>query len=480
MKSERIMKIQETILQATQALALSLSTSYGPKGLDKLITQNNKSLVTNDGATILGYYKNHPIHRILANLSKTQDFNCGDGTTSVVLLTCKLMEELGRMLEKNIHPCRIVEGIEVAKKMALEYIDDIKTKIGENEIMNAALTALNSKIAAKSVKMASAVVDALKEHSRENIKIIKTVGGSIEDIEMTRSIIIKNESKIPSGRYKVAVLAFSLSSPKTNMDAKIVINDESLVEKFVKEERDYLIGLVRRVRQSGANLVVIQKSMLKESCSDLAKHLLNKLGIQVVNSVGRKDIEYFCRMTGLEAASEPDLIGEPVEMDILERENMIEFLGYGCSIIISGCDELIVDEAERAMNDVFGVVGALNREPYVVPGGGSVEAGIAGVLERYNGPHSFVLGELSKGILAMPYCLAQNAGINAIEIVSQLRKHISVNHNMGISLRTGTLADMVNIDKIIQPAAVSKSMILLAFETVQVLVRVDDILPAIQ
>src|SRR5688572_11730333 len=128
MITERNTKINETIYQATQALLSSLSASYGPKGLDKMMIRGGKTTVTNDGATILGYYREHPIHKILSSMCSTQDANCGDGTTSVVILACCLVEHLYKMKDRKIHPSWIVEALEITKGTALKYIDDIKTK----------------------------------------------------------------------------------------------------------------------------------------------------------------------------------------------------------------------------------------------------------------------------------------------------------------------------------------------------------------
>ncbi len=478
MKSERVSKIQESVRQACQSLSASLCTSYGPKGLDKMIIEGNKSIVTNDGATILSYYRTHPIHKILSEVSRAQDQNCGDGTTSVILMTCCLMEHLGSLLQKKVHPCKIVNALETAKIISLKYIDDIKTKIEEKELLDAAMTSLSSKITSRSTRMAEIVIEALSEFIREDVRIIKKIGRTVEEVEMFRGIVLQNNGNVRTGRYKMLVLKFGLSAPKTNMESKIVVDDHSLIPRFVREEREYLVKLIKRVLSTGANLLVIQKSLLRESCSDLARHLLGKLGISVIYDVDRKDVDYLCKMTGIKAVSDPEFIREPFELDVVEREDVVEISGHGCTIMVGGCDDMIADEAERAMQDVFGVVSALKREPYVVPGGGSVEIGVASLLEQHIGTHSLVINDIARAIGVMPYYLAQNAGINSVEIVNQLKKNIAVNHNMGICLRTGTLADMVNGKKIIQPAAVVKSMFTLAFETVQMLIRIDDILPA--
>lgn len=480
MKSERAHKINETVYQAAQALVSTLSTSYGPKGLDKMLVQDGKSIVTNDGATILSYYKTHPIHKIFSNVSTTQDTNCGDGTTSVVLLACCLIEHLSRLKERGIHPSKIVEALEITKKIALKYIDDVKISIGGDEFINVALTSLSSKIASKSSKLAQAAVDSLAHAPRSSIRVIKRVGGNIDDVEMYKSIVIERDVEVPHGRYKLVLLQFCLSPPKTNMDSKVLINDYSLMERFVKEEREYVINLIRAIKKSGANFLVIQKSLLRESCSDLAKYFLKKLGIGFIDGTDRADIEFLSRILKIKPVSDVDLMQEPLEVEIKNTRGMVEIVGHGCSVVVSGCDQMVVDEADRSLNDVFGVVQSLMAEPSIVPGGGSIETGISVLLESYTGPHSLIISEIARGFIAMPHFLAQNSGVYSVDVISQLRKNISINHNLGISLKSGLVADMVNDEKIVQPAAVSRSMVVLAIETVQMLVRIDDILPTVQ
>ncbi|KAI4291059.1 T-complex protein 1 subunit delta [Pancytospora philotis] len=480
MASERAVKINETIYQATQALLSSLSTSYGPKGLDKMMIKDGKSIVTNDGATILGYYKDHPIHKILSSMCATQDANCGDGTTSVVLLACCLVEQLQKLKGWNVHPSQMVAALEIAKKQGIEYIDSIKIKVDEAEFIDVALTSLSSKIAAKSSKMAEIAVRALQDRRAEDVKILKRVGGNIDDIEMYDGILIVKDVEVPQGSYKALLLQFCLSPPKTNIDSKVLINDYSQMEQFVIEERAYVINLIKAIKKSGANFLVIQKSLLRESCCELAKHFLKKLGIVFIDGVDRKEIEFLAGALGVAPVSDVELIQAPCEIVARSTRGVVEIVGVGCSIVLSGCDEMVLDEAERSLNDVFGVVKSLKAEPYIVPGGGSVETGVAVALEAYTGPHSLIVNEIAKSFFAMPHFLAHNAGIYPVDIVAQLRKNISINRNFGINIRSGLIADMVNDEKIIQPAAVSKSMIVLAAETVQMLVRIDDILPTVQ
>lgn len=476
--NERSAKVTETINQAVNSILQTLSTSYGPRGMDKMLIKGKDTVVTNDGATIMGFYKTHPIHKILSSVSATQDVNCGDGTTSVLLLVGYLMEQVKRLVDAKIHPSKIVDALEIIKKLGVKYIDDTKVKIDRVEFLPVVLTTLNSKIASKSHKMAQIAIQALEKVKKEDVRVIKNVGGDIDDIELVNGILVGHDVSIKTGTANVLIIQFCISSPKTNLESKIIINDHSLMERFVREEREYVINIIKRIRSTGATLLIIQKSIVKESCSELALHFLNKIGISVINDVDRKDVEFVSKALGVSPATDVDLLGTPVSVDVTVVNEMACLKGVGNTILVSGCDALVVDEAVRSLNDALSVVTCLKAEPFVVAGGGSIETGIANVLDQYSGPHSLLVKELSRGFLGMPHLLAQNAGLYSMEVISNLKKNIAVNKHLGISLRTGFIADLVNDDAVVQPATVQKSMLVLAIETAQLLVRVDDILPA--
>ncbi|XP_077301499.1 uncharacterized protein LOC143922125 [Arctopsyche grandis] len=205
---------------------------------------------------------------------------------------------------------------------------------------------------------------------------------------------------------------------------------------------------------------------------------LKRLGIAFINNVDRKDIEFLCTSLNTKAITDIDLLTEPLEVQVKNVRDWILLKNIGCTILVSGCDDLVVDEAERSLNDVLCVVKTLMEEPYIVAGGGSIETGISNTLDLYTGTHSLIMREIAVGFLAMPHLLAHNAGLYSIDVISNLKRNIGINRHLGISLRTGSVSDMVNDDAIIQPALVTKSMVMLAIETVQALVRIDDILPS--
>lgn len=482
MAADRLNQVRTSIFQASQSLLQTLSTSLGPRGLDKMLVKDKKTVVTNDGATILKFLCQHPIHGILSSMSATQDDECGDGTTSVVVLAGCLLESIRSLLEKSVHPSVICENLEIAKRIGLRYIDKVKMECSRKDFISNVTTALSSKIVSSSGEMAAAAIEGM-EHvcgDKGKIRIVKKVGGGLDDAKAYKSILLECDLKNIPKKAKLGVVQFCLSAPKTNMDSKILVNDPALMERIIQDERRYILEMCKKIKKSGCTLLVIQKSILRESLSDLAAHFLKQLNILVVNAVDRKDVEYLCTTMNIQPVSEIDLLGPSslIDVEVGEEEGMLEIKGYGCTILLRGCDEMVIEEAERSLNDALCVVKCLEEVPFLVPGGGSIEMGIALALSESTEGNVYVLREIAKAFEGVPYFLARNAGLYPVEIVSELRRELKQNECAGISVRSGHAGDMVRDDSVVQPAKVSISIITLALETVSMILKVDDILPA--
>lgn len=482
MDNERELNIKKSIFESAHALLNTLSTSLGPKGLDKMIIKNNKTTVTNDGATILKFFTEHPIHAILSNLSSSQDDKCGDGTTSVVILTCSLLNSVRKLVELNIHPSIICEHLERCKKIATNYIEWAKIPINNVNLFNTVITTLNSKIVGNAVEMASASIKAMDsaDYDKKKVRILKRIGGSIDDVMYYNGMLFQSDIKTESKNVKVGVIQFCISAPKTNMDSKILVNNPELMEKMISDERKYILDICKKIKVSGCQLLIIQKNILRDSLSDLGRHFLKQLNILVIERVDRKEIEYICDALKIEPISDVNFMTSDNlrDVEIKNTEDMLEIKGYGSSIVLNGCDDLVLDEVERSLNDALCVVKCLHDEPFIIPGGGAVEMAISNkILESEEG-NIFINREISRGFEAIPYFLARNAGLNPIDAVSELKKVIQESPTYGISVRGNNINDMLEDDNVVQPVSISKSIVNLAIETVIYLLKIDDILPS--
>lgn len=223
MKEERESNIRNSIFESAHALLNTISTSVGPKGLDKMIIKQNKTTVTNDGATILKFFTENPIHLFLSNVSTSQDEKCGDGTTSVIILTCSLLNSLKKLLEMNIHPSIICDYLERARNVAISYIEWAKIPVNDVNIFNTVITTLNSKVVGNAVEMASASIKAMEAtgYDKNKIRILKKLGGSIDDVLFYKGMLFKSDIKTEKRRVKCGAIQFCISAPKT--DRKSVV-----------------------------------------------------------------------------------------------------------------------------------------------------------------------------------------------------------------------------------------------------------------
>ncbi len=288
--------------------------------------QNGKGevLITNDGATIL---KNlsvlHPTAKIvylnlqqLVETSKAQDIEAGDGTTSVVVLAGSMMSQCERLLEMGIHPTAVSDGFAIALQKSLQVLNSIATPINikdKEQLIQCVTTSLSSKVVSQnSQQLAPLAVDAVlrvcdpekdKTVDLNNIKVVKKIGGTIDDIEVCEGILFAdNKASHSAGgptkveKAKVAMIQFCLSAPKTDIDSNIVVHDYAKIDKVLKQERNYIINLVKKIVDSGANVLLVQKSVLRDAVNDLSLHFLAKKKIMVVKDIERTDVDFICNV----------------------------------------------------------------------------------------------------------------------------------------------------------------------------------------
>lgn len=348
----------------------SLSTSLGPRGLDKLIISSqggSKNILTNDGATILKTMAGcNPALKVLSNLSQSQDAVCGDGTTSVVLLCGAVLEsaralnmaqiaghdiimqnvkdEALRYLKRVCQPVSRSEDTSFGKnvKSGPETALSVSTAAGHGSeyrhMKESVVTCLGSKVIGGCAEMiADIAVEAVQRVGNvRDIKILKKVGGGMENIELVRGVALhgkvknpeifgnlkdnckgikddskvslKNEFLIGEKVCRTAFIQFCISSPKTDLDSRVLIKNDQFMQKLIEDEKKYILDLCKRIKDAGVELLIIQKSILRESLSSVGLHFLGQMGVLVVDDVDRKEMEHLCKVFNVEAISDISLI----------------------------------------------------------------------------------------------------------------------------------------------------------------------------
>ncbi|KAK0511050.1 hypothetical protein JMJ35_006602 [Cladonia borealis] len=500
------------------AVADAIRTSLGPRGMDKMIqTGKGETIITNDGNTMLkDMAVMHPAAKMLVDLSAAQDVEAGDGTTSVVVIAGSLLGAADRLLAKGIHPTVISEAFQRAAAAAVRTLEEMSHPISLSDratLLQAASTSLSSKIVSQHSNLlgpmaVDAVLKTIDQKTADNvdlknIRIVKKVGGTIEDSEMIDGLVL-NQPVVKSGggparmeKAKIALIQFQLSPPKPDMENQIVVNDYRQMDKILKEERTYLLNMVKKIKKAKCNVLLIQKSILRDAVNDLSLHFLAKLNILAVKDIERDEVEFICKSIGCKPIADidsftEDKLGTAELLDEVQASGsrIVKITGIThkspantprtVSIICRGANSLILDEAERSLHDALCVIRCLVKKRALIAGGGAPEIAIANALStksrELSGTEAICWKAFADAMEVIPTTLAENAGLNSIRVVTDLRhRHDMGEMNAGVSIRSGGVKGNMQDEKVLQPLLVSTSAVELAAETVKMILRIDDI-----
>ncbi|XP_068632486.1 T-complex protein 1 subunit delta [Battus philenor] len=507
-------------INAAKAVSDAIRTSLGPRGMDKMIqAANGEVTITNDGATILKQMSViHPAAKMLVELSRAQDIEAGDGTTSVVVIAGALLDAAEKLLQKGIHPTVISDGFQKALQMSLQVVESMSTPVdlsNEDALLKAAATSLNSKVVSQhssilapiAVQAICAVMDPIPggvgaRVDLRDVKVIERIGGTVEDTELVQGLIIPHRSANVNGPHriekaKVGLIQFCISPPKTDMDHNVIVSDYAAMDRVLKEERQYILNIVKQIKKAGCNVLLVQKSILRDALSDLAIHFLDKIKTMVIKDIEREDIEFVCKTLGCRPIASLDhfTAENMVNVDLVEEINepggrYIKMTGCNnggrtVSVLVRGTSGAVVAEAARSLHDALCVVRCVARRPALLPGGGAPEAAASAALAKAAivapGADHYCLRAYADALEVVPSTLAENAGLNPIETVTELRAaHASgaAGCGAGVNVRRGRVTDMRQ-EHVLQPLHVTASALGLATETVRAILKIDDIVNTI-
>ncbi len=496
-------------IMAARAIVEILKTTYGPKGMDKMLVNSLGDItITNDGATILDKMEiQHPAAKMLVQIAKGQDEEAGDGTKTAVIFAGELLKEAEKLLDKNIHPTIIIEGFKKALYKALEVLDKISEPVDINDdekLIKVALTSLNSK-AVKDAKehLAEIAVETVKAIAEQrdgrwyvdlnNVQIIKKHGGSLFDTTLVRGIVLDKEVVHPDmprrvENAKIALLDTPLEIEKPEIDLEVSITSPELIQKLMEKQEKILAEKVEKIAATGANVVITQKGI-----DEVAQHYLAKKGILAVRRVKRSDIEKIAKATGAKIVTsmrdlKPEDLGyaELVEERKVGEDKMIFIEGAknprSVTILIRGGFERLVDEAERAIRDALSAVADAVMDGKIIAGGGAGEIEVAkGVLEiarTLSGRERLAVEAFARAVESLPQTLAHNAGHDPIEVLMKLRKeHEQGNKWAGFDIETGEPVNTWELG-IVEPTRVKANALKAGTEVATLILRIDDVIAA--
>ncbi|MGC8648905.1 MAG: thermosome subunit beta [Candidatus Micrarchaeia archaeon] len=502
---------QRTNIAVAVAVAGAIKTTLGPKGMDKMLVSDLGDItITNDGATILSEMNvEHPVAKIMVDVAKTQDKEVGDGTTSVVILAGELLKKAQTLIDQGIHPTTIIKGYKIAAEKAGEILKERAQKIDINDdsvLQKIAMVSMGSKNVGDDdtkAHLCKIVIKAVKQVMDKDasgkfvidhdfIKVEKKAGKGVADTELINGVLIDKEIAHPGmpkscADARIALLDIALEIEKTEVDAKIEITSPDQMQSFLQQEEKMLKDMVEKIKAAKANVVVTQKGI-----DDVALHYLAKAGIIAVRRVKKSDMEKLARatsgkiVTSLDDMNEKDLgYAGLVEERKISGEQML-FVekcknAKSVTIFVRGGTTQVVDEVERSLMDAIGAISSAIETGFYNYGGGAIEVDLANGLRTFatdvGGREQLAVQMFADALEIIPTTLAENAGMDPIDILMQLRnKHKTKEGNVyGVDIFKNTIGDM-NKQGVFEPMKVKQQAILSAAEAAEIILRIDDMI----
>ncbi|KAK1261565.1 T-complex protein 1 subunit alpha [Acorus gramineus] len=496
------------------AIADLVKTTLGPKGMDKILQSTGRGrsvTVTNDGATILkSLHIDNPAAKVLVDISKVQDDEVGDGTTSVVVFAGELLREAEKLVMANIHPMTIIAGgyrmaVECARNALLQRIMDNKEDSDKfkSDLMNIARTTLSSKILSQDKEhFAKLAVDA-GSTNLESIQIIKKAGGSLKDSFLDEGFIL--DKKIGLGQpkrienAKILVANTAMDTDKVKIyGARVRVDSMTKVSQIEAAEKEKMREKVQKIIGHGINCFVNRQLIY-----NFPEELFAESGILAIEHADFDGIERLALVTGGEIAStfdNPESVKlghcKLIEEIMIGEDKLIHFSGVEMGLASNyvghfwfrfnglmfdfHCSFHVLDEAERSLHDALCVLSQTVNDTRVLFGGGWPEMVMAKEVDelarKTPGKKSHAIEAFSRALQAIPTIIADNAGLDSAELISQLRvEHHKEGTCAGIDVITGTVGDMQKLG-ISEAFKVKQAVLLSATEAAEMILRVDEII----
>jgi len=496
---------QSMNVQAGKAVAESVRTTLGPKGMDKMLVDSSGNvIVTNDGVTLLSEMEiDHPAADMIVEVAETQEEEVGDGTTSAVVIAGELLSQAEDLLDQDIHATTLAQGYREAAEEATAALEEIAIDVdeGDTEILEQiAATAMTGKGAENAKDLLSElIVEAVRAVAddegvdTDNIKVEKVVGGSVENSELVEGVIVDKERVCDSMPYfaedaDVAIVNGDLEIKETEIDAEVNVTDPDQLEQFLEQEEAQLREMAEKVADVGADVVFVDGGI-----DDMAQHYLAQEGIIAVRRVKSSDQAQLARATGATPVSSVDDLteddlgaaGSVAQKEIAgDQRIFVEDVedAKAVTLILRGGTEHVIDEIDRAVEDSLGVVRTTLEDGKVLAGGGAPEIDVSLSLRDYadsvGGREQLAVEAFADALEVIPRTLAENAGLDPIDSLVELRSaHDGGDTGAGLDAYTGDTIDM-DAEGVYEPLRVKTQAIESATEAAVMLLRIDDVIAA--
>ncbi|CAI4557279.1 BBL_G0028540.mRNA.1.CDS.1 [Saccharomyces cerevisiae] len=493
-------------INACVAVQEALKPTLGPLGSDILIvTSNQKTTISNDGATILKLLDVvHPAAKTLVDISRAQDAEVGDGTTSVTILAGELMKEAKPFLEEGISSHLIMKGYRKAVSLAVEKINELAVDItsekssGRELLERCARTAMSSKLIHNNadffVKMCVDAVLSLDRNDLDDklIGIKKIPGGAMEESLFINGVAFKKTFSYAGfeqqpkkfNNPKILSLNVELELKAEKDNAEVRVEHVEDYQAIVDAEWQLIFEKLRQVEETGANIV-----LSKLPIGDLATQFFADRNIFCAGRVSADDMNRVIQAVGGSIQSttsdiKPEHLGTCAlfeEMQIgSERYNLFQGCPQAktCTLLLRGGAEQVIAEVERSLHDAIMIVKRALQNKLIVAGGGATEMEVSKCLRDYSktiaGKQQMIINAFAKALEVIPRQLCENAGFDAIEILNKLRlAHSKGEKWYGVDFETENIGD--NFAKFVwEPALVKINALNSATEATNLILSVDE------
>tara|TARA_B100001287_G_scaffold84393_1_gene70467 strand:+ start:243 stop:1859 length:1617 start_codon:yes stop_codon:yes gene_type:complete len=491
-------------IEAAMALSEAIRSTLGPKGLDKLlIDDDGRTLVTNDGVTVLETAKvEHPVAKMMINASSTQDRIAKDGTTSTVILAGEMLQNAWQLILQGIHPSTIARGYRKSEQHVLECMhellmksnDEIRKTVVKTSLAGKGYNSMQETIANLSLDAVKMVAEEDNSVDVSKIKLISQTGGKVEDSRVFRGLMLPKkrissdmEKEVING--KILLVDGGLENKNVSTDLKLNVTSVGVLESFRQEERKLLFEQVDKMVKHGITVLAC-----RESIDDDVKNYLAKVGIQAFRRVARSDLNMLAKVCNarlvhsIQSSSKND-IGEYVVSKNVTIDGkdfwIVEGEGKAATIIAKGSTIDIIGEVERCFDDSLGVSVQLIEDGLVVCGGGASYVALARRLRRYAetipGREQLAVEAYADAIEVIVRVLAENAGIDPIStLLDVVAEQTNTNSDqIGINLELGKPQNMADFG-VLEPQGIIKQALIGATEVAISILRIDDVLWAKQ
>ncbi|XP_042002810.1 T-complex protein 1 subunit theta-like [Salvia splendens] len=461
-------------IDACKQLAVITRTSLGPNGMNKMVINHlDKLFVTNDAATIVNELEvQHPAAKLLVLAGKAQQEEIGDGANLTVSFAGELLQNAEELIRMGLHPSEIIVGYTKAINKTIGILEEMVETGSENmnvrdkdEVITRTRSSVASKQFGQEEKLCSLIAEACIQvcpknpanFNVDNVRVAKLLGGGLNNSLVVRGLVLKSDAVGTIKRMenaKVAVFVGGVDTTATETKGTVLIHSADQLESYAKTEEAKVEELIKAVADSGAKVIVSGAAV-----GEMALHFCERYKLMVLKISSKFELRRFCRTTGAVALLKlsqpnPDDLGYVDSVSVEEiggaRVTIVKNEQGGNSIstvVLRGSTDSILDDLERAVDDGVNSYKAMCRDSRTVPGAAATEIELAKRLKEFSlketGLDQYAIAKFAESFEMIPKTLAENAGLNAIDIISSLyAEHASGNTKVGIDLEEGACKDV--------------------------------------